>query len=104
MANNNINLNLNQLDFSRIKSCLATRDMCIAVRQLGLWEFVRDYEDDRRGFMYSNNSNVHKIGSHPLVDSYGHSGSSFGTCCRNVQFIANQGLEAWCDKFEKDSH
>ena len=102
MANNN--LNINELDFNRIRKCEATRDMCIAVRQLGLWEFVSDFEDDSRGFMYSTNPDVHKIGSHPLVDRHGHSGASFGICCRNVQFIAKQGLDAWCARFENRAH
>lgn len=93
----------NNLDFNRI-SCEATRDMCIAVRQLGLWEFVREFEDDQRGFMYSTNADVHKIGNHPLVSRHGHSGASFGICCRNVQFIAKQGLDAWCARFENAAH
>ncbi len=95
---------VNNLDFNCIRSCEATRDMCIAVRQLGLWEFVRDFEDNQRGFMYSTNQDVPKIGNHPLVDRHGHSGASFGICWRNVQFIAKNGLDAWCARFENPAH
>lgn len=89
----------NELDFNRI-SCTSTRDMCLAVQQLGLWDFVREFAD-QRGFMYSNDPRVAQIGSHPLVDRHGHSGASFGMCCRNVQFIAKNGLNVWCARFEK---
>jgi hypothetical protein len=89
----------NELDFSRI-SCEATHDMCLAVRQLGIWDFVREFEDEQHGFMFSNDPRVAQIGNHPLVDRHGHSGASFGICCRNVQFIAKNGLNAWCARFE----
>jgi hypothetical protein len=102
--NNMTNDNIIDIDFNRIRSCVATRNMCMAVRQLGLWDFIRDFEDDRDGFMFSNNPDVHKISSHPLVERHGHSGASFGICCRNVQFIAKEGLDAWCEKFENPIH
>ena len=87
----------NNMDFSRI-SCLATRDMCVAVRQLELWDFVRQFEDDQHGFMFSSDHRVDQIRYHPLVTNHGHSGGSFGFCCRNVQFIAINGLDAYCAK------
>jgi len=93
----------NELDFNCI-SCAATRDMCLAVRQLGLWDFVREFEDEQRGFMYSNDPRALQIGNHPLVDRHGHSGASFGICCRNVQFIAKNGLDAWCSRFGNIAH
>jgi hypothetical protein len=99
MDNNNMNnMNINDADFSMI-SCEATRDMCFAIRQLGLWGFMRDFEDDGRGFMFSNAPEVVQISRHPLVDRHGHSGASFGICCRNVQFIAKNGIGAWCARF-----
>ena len=89
----------NDLDFSRI-SCAPTRDMCLAVQQLGIWDFVREFEDEQSGFMFSDDPRVTQIGNHPLVDRHGHSGASFGMCCRSVQFIAKNGLDAWCARFE----
>ena len=97
-------MNPNDLDFGCIQSCKSTRDMCIAVRQLGLWDFVRDFEDDTRGFMFSTGPEISQISNHPLVDKWGHSGASFGMCCRNVQFIAKNGLDAWCARFENPAH
>jgi hypothetical protein len=91
------------LDFNRI-TCLPTQDMLNAVRELGLLEFVRDYEDTDRGFMFSNHPDANKIASHQLVLRHRHSGASFGMCCRNVQFIAKQGLDAWCARFENAAH
>lgn len=78
-------------DFSKI-ACDATRDMCQAIWELGLWEFVCNFEDDKRGFMYSGDPRIKLIYGHPLVDKHGHSGSSFGMCARNVQNIANNRL------------
>ena len=94
----------NGMDFNRINSCDASRDMCMAIRQLGLWDFVSEFDDDQRGFMYSNDPRVAQIGSHPLVARHGHSGASFGMCCRNVQFITKNGLDVWCARFEKAAH
>ena len=91
------NNNINDADFSVI-SCEATRDMCFAVRQLGLWEFIRSFEDEQRGFMFSNAPEVAQISSHPLVDRHGHSGASFGICCRNVQFSAKTSVGAGCPR------
>lgn len=78
-------------DFTSI-ACQATRDMCQAIWELGLWEFVCNFEDDKRGFMYSGDPRIELIIEHPLVDNHGHSGASFGMCVRNVQRIAKNGL------------
>lgn len=80
-------------DFSDI-ACHATRDMCQAIWNLGLWDFVRNY-DDASGFMYSGDPRVDMISEHPLVENYGHSGASFGICARNVQYIAKHGVDAF---------
>ena len=108
MNNNNNNNNNNIVDFVNEDfnsiSCEMTRDMCMAVRQLGLWEFVRNFGDDRRGFMFSNAPEVNNIGNHPLVERHGHSGASFGMCCRNVQFIAKNGVATWCARFGNAAH
>ena len=78
-------------DFSSIV-CQATRDMCQAIWELGLWEFVCNFKDDKRGFMYSGDPRIKLIYDHHLVDKHGHSGASFGMCARNVQRIAKNGL------------
>jgi hypothetical protein len=75
--------------------CSATRHMCQAIWELGLWEFVKNFEDNDSGFMFSRDPHVSMIGSHPLVDQYGHSGASFAFCCRNAQYIAKNGVVAF---------
>jgi hypothetical protein len=82
------------IDFDAI-SCAPTSDMCTAVHNLGLWAFVCDFDDEQRGFMFSNDPRVELIVSHPLVEKHGHSGASFGICARNVQFIAKYGVDAF---------
>lgn len=84
-------------DFSAI-SCIPTRDMCRAVFELGLWDFVRNFEDNQRGFLFSKDPRIVQIDMHPLVDKHNHSGASFAYCARNVQFIAKNGVDAWIAK------
>ena len=79
-------------DFAKI-TCPATRNMCQAIWDLGLWEFICNFEDDKRGFIYSGDPQVNMISEHQLVD--GHSGASFGLCCRNAQFVAKNGVDAF---------
>lgn len=81
-------------NFDDIK-CSATRHMCQAIWELGLWEFVCNFEDDKRGFMFSRDPRVKMIDSHPLVDQDGHSGASFAGCCRNAQYVAKNGIDAF---------
>lgn len=83
-----------QPNFDAIK-CSATRHMCQAIWELGLWEFVRNFDDDNHGFMFSNDPRVKLIDEHPLVDQHGHSGASFAFCCRNAQYIAKNGVDAF---------
>jgi len=83
-----------QPNFDAIK-CTATRHMCQAIWELGLWEFVCGFEDDERGFMFSRDPRVKMIDSHPLVEKDGHSGASFAFCCRNAEYIAKNGVDAF---------
>ena len=75
-------------------NCSATSDMCRVIWELGLWEFVREF-NDIHGFIYSRDPRVDQIGRHPLVDTHGHSGASFAFCLRNVQYIAKNGVNAF---------
>jgi hypothetical protein len=72
-----------------------TRDMCIAVCELGLWDTVKNFEG--KSFMYHAPNEIYRLDSHPLVDKYGHSGASFGLCIRNVQTIAKYGLDYYLE-------
>lgn len=73
--------------------CEMTRDMAIAVLEMGLWVTVRDF--DGKSFMFHGPAALNKLDSHPLVVKHGHSGASFGICLRNVQFIGKNGVDAF---------
>lgn len=81
-------------DFSCI-TCPSIQDMCQAVWDLRLWKFVRDFDDDKRGFMFSNDPRLNELDNHPLVTKHNHSGASYGWCVRNVQYIAKNGVDAF---------
>ncbi len=83
-----------QPNFDAIK-CVATRHMCQAIWELGLWEFVSNFDDKQWGFMFSNDPRLKTISGHPLVEQDEHSGASFAFCCRNAQYIAKNGVDAF---------
>ncbi len=64
----------------------AINDMEQAINQLELtqWFMYAEPPDDC-GFIFWDHPNMKKIKEDPLVVSSGHSGSSFGYCCRSVQ-------------------
>jgi hypothetical protein len=68
------------------------------ITNLELWDWLRQYQvDENRGFMFSNNSNLDRIGKYmeSQPDSVGHSGGSFGFTMRHLQFIAKNGLDEY---------
>lgn len=76
-------------------TCPSIQDMCQAVWDLRLWKFIRDFDDDKRGFMFSNDPRLNELDNHPLVTKHNHSGASYGWCARNVQYIAKNGVDAF---------
>lgn len=52
-------------------------------------EFVKNFDDNKKGFMFSSHPYVHAISSSPLVEQDGHSGASFACCLRQCQKILN---------------
>ena len=71
-----------------------------AVSELELWEWLKMYEPDKYGFMFSSHENISHIGQkmQELPNYPNHSGSSFGHSMRILQYIAKAGLE----KFRQD--
>lgn len=65
------------------------------------WEFVKRDPGDR-GFMFSQdpmNNNI--LGNMDKCQpSVGHSGASYGCIMREMQFLANQGIESYKARFE----
>ena len=56
-----------------------------AIQSLDLVDFVKNFDDDERGFMWSNDPRVKRIGDKIIDD--GHSGASFACTLRECQNI-----------------
>jgi hypothetical protein len=68
-----------------------------AISQLELWHFM---QKDIETYMFSDAPEVNRISS-KIVDLgyYGHSGSSFGSIMRDMQYIAQYGYDKFKEKY-----
>jgi|TARA_B110000285_G_scaffold222184_1_gene276061 hypothetical protein len=69
-----------------------------AISQCELWEWLHKLElPDGRGFMYYKcpelDQIISKMGEQPIGKT--HSGSSYGTTMRVMQFIVHKGIDAF---------
>ena len=70
------------------------KDMADTVTKLDLWDWFR-YENPppKSGYMFWSHENKRKISEG--ISCKGHSGASFATAMRNMQYIAKFGFEKW---------
>lgn len=62
-------------------------------RESCMWSYLRDNPpSDSTGYMFSNNHVFNAIMSNMQV---GHSGNSYAWTMRNLQYIANHGMDAY---------
>ena len=76
-----------------------------AIKELGHEEFVRNFDDNTTGFIWSADSRVTEIGNELLED--GHSGASFACtlreCQRRLKNINNlNNIDELCDSVLED--
>jgi len=65
------------------------------------WDFMKTFNDNQNGFMFSDNPMTGKIRSKMEELGYsGHSGCSFGWTMRNMEFLAKHGKNEFLSKFE----
>jgi hypothetical protein len=65
------------------------------------WEFMKTFNDNNYGFMFSDSPMTGKIMSKMEELGYsGHSGFSFGWTMRMMEFLAKNGREAFLAKFQ----
>ena len=91
-------------DFLKIK-CESSRFMLEnayqAITASEGWDFMKNFNDNQNGFMFSSNPMTGKIMSKMDELGYsGHSGSSFGWTMRMMEFLAKHGREAFLAKFQ----
>ena len=78
-----------------------------AIKELGHEEFVRNFDDNTTGFIWSADSRVTEIGNKLLED--GHSGASFACTLRECQRrlknnnnLNNKDIDDLCDSVLED--
>lgn len=70
------------------------KNMHEVVVELGLWDLIKEEPGDG-GFTFSGNRDIHSIYIHPKVFEDGHSGATQGMCLRKIQYLAQNGWEAF---------
>ena len=88
-----------QLSIYGKDSRMQLKEMYEAITQLELWKAIRDNPPKRDcGYMWDTNLNdmLNKIGNHPDVIKYGHSGASFAFSMRIMQQISLIGFDEFC--------
>jgi hypothetical protein len=72
------------------------------ISEMDFWDFMKNESPPPdTGYVFWSHENVVKIGE--LLDLDGHSGSSFGICMRNMEYIAKHGWDAYVIKMEKNT-
>lgn len=68
-----------------------------AVNQLELWSWMKEFDPNSDGFMFSKHPNLSIISQkmESLPDAPGHSGSSFGLTMRHLEYIAKNGMNKY---------
>lgn len=69
--------------------------MHTAISELGLWEHFVKEPPTENGFMFSDSKWICNISLHPLVYDDLHSGGSFATTMRFMEYIAINGWDAF---------
>ena len=65
------------------------------------WEFMKTFNDNNYGFMFSDSPMTGKIMSKMEELGYsGHSGNSFAWTMRTMEFLAKHGREDFMAKFQ----
>jgi len=95
---------LQQSDFLKIKdenTRFMLENAYNAITVAEGWDFMKNFDDNDNGFMFSNSPMVGKIMKKmEELGYYGHSGSSFGWTMRNMEFLAKYGRHQFVSKFD----
>jgi hypothetical protein len=69
------------------------------VHNLEKWDFLKEFEPEDTGFMFSNNQTAISIMNHVDEDYQGHSGGTIGLTMRVIQYIAKNGYNEYKKKY-----
>jgi hypothetical protein len=74
------------------------KNMHNAITQTELWDWLKSYRvDEKKGFMFSSGPELDRIQNKMNEDpiSGNHSGASYGSMMRSMEYIAKNGYEAF---------
>lgn len=95
---------LSHTDFNTIKDSHSRQMLENAYQAITVceaWDFMKTFNDNQCGFIFSDDPMTGKIMSKMEELGYsGHSGSSFGWTMRYMEFLAKHGRDAFLAKFE----
>jgi hypothetical protein len=72
------------------------------LNRLEAWYLLRNFiPEEKQGFMFNRDESMRKVMSEIEKDYGGHSGSSIAITCRNLEFIAKNGIQQYIKEFIK---
>jgi hypothetical protein len=77
------------------------KDADAAITTCNLWGWLKEYTPaENKGFMFSNHPNLDKINA--AMKYGGHSGSSYAWTMRQMEYIAKNGWDTFCNKVNEE--
>ena len=72
------------------------------LNRLEAWYLLRNFiPEEKQGFMFNRDESMRNVMSEIEKDYGGHSGSSMAITCRNLEFIAKNGIQQYIKEFIK---
>jgi hypothetical protein len=70
------------------------------LNRLEAWYLLRNFiPEEKQGFMFNRDESMRNVMSEIEKDYGGHSGSSMAITCRNLEFIAKNGIHQYVKEF-----
>ena len=70
------------------------------LNRLEAWYLLRNFiPEEKQGFMFNRDESMRNVMSEIEKDYGGHSGSSMAITCRNLEFIAKNGIQQYIKEF-----
>ena len=93
-----------QFSFLKCPSTISMyKDAHQAISRCELWDWLSRFDPGDGGFMYGDKPpELERINAMIHSGPIGHSGSSYGTTMRNMQYIAKHGYDRYREEVTKD--
>jgi len=88
----NIESKINQQTLKEVLNTVELLSGIKTIERINMWGFLKTYEPPQGGFMINNNATV-KLIQTEICNDHGHSGSSYGSTMRTLEYIAKNEPE-----------